>query len=217
MSKHKKRVSLAPSTAPAAQAVEAHLAVEAPQVGENDQPDLTPEATEPDVHKADEQEADEQEADEQQVAETRPGIESHPLFWFLLGALTVGIIVLLGLLLMTPSKAAPAAKAAAPAAPIVRAVTPTALAIATRAAEPTQPDAQAIMTAVMERNQSVTRIGLDEAKMKIDAGTVLLVDVRSEQTYAEQHIKGAINIPELDTAARLSEFPRDKEIILYCS
>jgi phage shock protein E len=46
----------------------------------------------------------------------------------------------------------------------------------------------------------------------------LLVDVRSAQEFNTGHVEGAINIPHLDVAKRLSEFGdnRDREIVLYC-
>ena len=210
MSKHKKRVSLAQRTTEAPPVPvqrppvqqEAEVEVEE-QAAPLETPEVSPETPEISVE-----------------APTAPaaGIESHPLFWFVLGALTVGIIVLVGLLLMIPGAATPAAKAAPVATnPAARPATTTPVSAANLPAQPAQPDIAATMTVDARRRESAPRVSLDEAKKKIDAGAVLLVDVRSAQSYDEQHIKGAINIPEADTEARLSDFPRDKEIILYCA
>ncbi len=213
MSKHKKRVSLAqrpaeggaPPVSPLTMPKET-AASSASYQTEQQQPEIEPELVE---------EADEQ---DQNIENSQPGIESHPLFWFMLGALTVGIIVLIGLLMFTPPRAAPAARATAAAtAPALRPVTPKPATAAPVAGQTPIPDIPATMTAVMERNQSVQRASLEETRTKLAAGSALVVDVRSQQTYAAKHIKGAVNIPELDTEARLAEFPKNKDIILYCS
>ena len=210
MSKHKKRVSLAQRApeAPPAPVQRPPVQQEAEvEIGEQaaplETPEISPETPEISV---------------EAPAAPAAGIESHPLFWFVLGALTVGIIVLIGLLLMIPGAATPAAKAAPVATnPAARPATATPVAAANVPAQPAQPDIAATMTVDAKMRESVPRISLDEAKKKIDAGAVLLIDVRAAQSYDDQHIKGAINIPESDTEARISEFPRDKEIILYCS
>lgn len=45
----------------------------------------------------------------------------------------------------------------------------------------------------------------------------LILDVRDEDEAAEGMIKGAVNIPTQDIQKRLSEIPKDKEIITHCS
>ncbi len=44
----------------------------------------------------------------------------------------------------------------------------------------------------------------------------LIIDVRAADRYAEGHIEGAVNIPDPETETRLAEYPKDKQIILYC-
>lgn len=63
----------------------------------------------------------------------------------------------------------------------------------------------------------VPRISLQEAKEKADSGQAVLIDVRSKQAYDSQHIAGALSFPEEEIEARLSELPRDRELILYCT
>jgi hypothetical protein len=63
----------------------------------------------------------------------------------------------------------------------------------------------------------VPRIGVVEAKAKVDAGEAILVDVRTEAAYKGKHIAGAISIPVDQVSRRRAEFPNDKLIIFYCA
>ena len=201
MSKQKKRVSLGPQP-PEAEETASHRPQEAMSEAEPVPP--TAPATE-------DLDADAEAWDEVQP---RPSIETHPLFWFVLGGLTVGIIVLLGLLLMGTG-----ATLASGSTPVAAAARPTMSArpTPTGQAAAAQPNFEATVTAYVEAARSVPRITIQETKQKLDAGTILLVDVRSRQSYDAGHIKGAVNIPLFETETRLSEFPRDKEVVLYCS
>lgn len=49
-----------------------------------------------------------------------------------------------------------------------------------------------------------------------DNGTVLIVDVRHADAYAEEHIPGSINVPLEEIPKRLKELPKDKTIVTYC-
>jgi flagellar basal body-associated protein FliL len=64
---------------------------------------------------------------------------------------------------------------------------------------------------------NVPRISLDETKSKLDSGQLVLVDVRSRNSYDQSHAVGAVSIPEQEIGSRLNELPRDKEIVLYCT
>jgi hypothetical protein len=64
---------------------------------------------------------------------------------------------------------------------------------------------------------NVPRISLADTQKELDNGQAILVDVRSKSSYDSGHAVGAISIPEEETNARLNEFPRDKDIILYCT
>lgn len=61
------------------------------------------------------------------------------------------------------------------------------------------------------------RISAAEAKKAVDAGTAVLVDVRSAQNYQQEHAKGALSVPTNEIATRMSELPKDKQIITYCT
>ena len=61
------------------------------------------------------------------------------------------------------------------------------------------------------------RISVADAKKAIDAGKAILVDVRSAMSYQQEHAKGAISRPTHEIATRMSELPKDRQIITYCT
>lgn len=63
----------------------------------------------------------------------------------------------------------------------------------------------------------VPRVSPQETQQRLEQGQAVLVDVRDKARYDAAHAAGAISIPEAEMAARLSELPRDKEVILYCT
>ena len=64
---------------------------------------------------------------------------------------------------------------------------------------------------------SVPRISLEAAKASLDAGTAVLVDVRTAAAYEQSHAVGAISMPSNEVETRYKELPADKQIILYCA
>lgn len=58
------------------------------------------------------------------------------------------------------------------------------------------------------------RITVEEFKRLRDAGKVYVLDVRYS---IESKIKGAAHVPLDQLESRLSELPRDREIVTYCS
>jgi 3-mercaptopyruvate sulfurtransferase SseA len=59
-------------------------------------------------------------------------------------------------------------------------------------------------------------IYLSQLTDEITAGKKpLIVDVRSKEEYSEVHIKGSISIPLDDVPNRLTEFPKNRLIVLY--
>ena len=63
----------------------------------------------------------------------------------------------------------------------------------------------------------VPRVTVAEAKAAVDAGTAVIVDVRDGGSYEASRIKGALHIPVNLIESRLTELPRDKRILTYCS
>jgi predicted sulfurtransferase len=73
------------------------------------------------------------------------------------------------------------------------------------------------ITAQAMPHPEAPRISVADAKKAIDAGKAILVDVRSAMNYQQEHAKGAISLPTDEVAARMSELPKDKQIITYCT
>jgi rhodanese-related sulfurtransferase/biotin operon repressor len=59
-------------------------------------------------------------------------------------------------------------------------------------------------------------IGPDELMSRLGADNVTLLDVRPEEEFRAGHLPGAVNIDLASLEERLSELPRDREIIAYC-
>lgn len=66
-------------------------------------------------------------------------------------------------------------------------------------------------------NREISYKKLQEMIKKYD--NTILVDVRSSQEFAENHLEGAINIPIFDLNQKAEEILKDKQqiIIAYCS
>lgn len=62
----------------------------------------------------------------------------------------------------------------------------------------------------------VPRITVEEAKKAFDSKDAIFVDSRSEETYAAEHIRGAIQIKSA-AEDRFDKLPKGKTIIVYCS
>jgi predicted small secreted protein len=61
------------------------------------------------------------------------------------------------------------------------------------------------------------RITTVELHNALDKGEAVVVDVRNDTTYKLGHIKGALLIPAGEVGAHVSELPKDKLIVTYCS
>ena len=61
--------------------------------------------------------------------------------------------------------------------------------------------------------EPVSRAGL---LARLHEGLVTVLDVRPEDEFARGHLPSAVNIPLSELERRLSELPRDREVIAYC-
>jgi rhodanese-related sulfurtransferase/DNA-binding transcriptional ArsR family regulator len=61
-----------------------------------------------------------------------------------------------------------------------------------------------------------TAIDTDELLRRLQAGDTVVLDVRPGPEYAGGHLPGAVHIPLEELEQRLSELPRDREIVAYC-
>jgi rhodanese-related sulfurtransferase len=55
-----------------------------------------------------------------------------------------------------------------------------------------------------------------ELLKRVRGGEVTVLDVRPREEYAAGHIPGAVSIPLKELEERLSDLPRDREIVAYC-
>ena len=63
----------------------------------------------------------------------------------------------------------------------------------------------------------VPRITVEEAKKAFDENNVVIVDSRAADAYNQEHIKGAVNIPNGSPNSEFDKLPKGKKIIVYCS
>ncbi|MBN7762996.1 ArsR family transcriptional regulator [Nitratireductor aquibiodomus] len=63
---------------------------------------------------------------------------------------------------------------------------------------------------------AVETVSRDELLSRLRDETVLLLDVRPEEEFAQGHLPGAVNVPLDALEKRLAELPRDREVIAYC-
>jgi hypothetical protein len=65
------------------------------------------------------------------------------------------------------------------------------------------------------QDTTVRRVEVAEAKRLVDRGEAVLVDTRDELAYRQAHAQDALWLYVDDIAARASELPEDKLLILY--
>jgi rhodanese-related sulfurtransferase len=63
----------------------------------------------------------------------------------------------------------------------------------------------------------VDRIEAQEARRLVDKGEAVLLDVRSRAAWDMGHVAGALHVPLSEIEARLSQLPKDKLIVAYCT
>ena len=71
---------------------------------------------------------------------------------------------------------------------------------------------QSILTA-----ENVQRTSLQDAKVAYDDKKAIFLDVRTSESYARNHVPGAISIPEAQVIERMNELDPNQWIIAYCS
>jgi hypothetical protein len=63
----------------------------------------------------------------------------------------------------------------------------------------------------------IRRVGVAELQKMVEAGTVAIYDTRSKMQYDQEHIKGALSLPQHEAESRAGELPRDKTLVFYCT
>ena len=54
-------------------------------------------------------------------------------------------------------------------------------------------------------------------KKLAEKGEVVIIDIRSKDTYDAEHAAGALSVPLSELESRLAELPKDKLIAAYCT
>ena len=68
----------------------------------------------------------------------------------------------------------------------------------------------------LEGREGMEPVNREKLLDKVRNGSVTVLDVRPEDEYRYGHIPHAISIPLKELAIRISELPRDREIVAYC-
>lgn len=68
----------------------------------------------------------------------------------------------------------------------------------------------------IDRNERIHMVDLKEMMTQLRNGEAVLIDVRPEDEYMNEHIDGARSIPVQNLKEHLSSLPKDKKIIAYC-
>lgn len=70
-----------------------------------------------------------------------------------------------------------------------------------------------------QSEDAVPRVTVDEAKVALDSGAAVIVDVRSQSAYDTRHIASALFIPLGEFETNIASVDLDKEqwIITYCT
>jgi rhodanese-related sulfurtransferase len=68
----------------------------------------------------------------------------------------------------------------------------------------------------LEGRAGMEPVDRDVLLKRVREGAVTVLDVRPEEEYRAGHIPGAISIPLKEMERRLSDLPRDQEIVAYC-
>ena len=63
----------------------------------------------------------------------------------------------------------------------------------------------------------VRRVSAAELQKMVEAGGVAIYDTRSKAQYDQEHIKGALSLPQNEVESRAGELPRDKTLVFYCT
>jgi rhodanese-related sulfurtransferase/DNA-binding transcriptional ArsR family regulator len=90
------------------------------------------------------------------------------------------------------------------------------LAALRRYAEHSRAELNAIVADYFERLDSLEPVSRKELVKRLHDKSVLLLDVRPEDEFAQGHLPGALNVPLAQLGKQLSKLPRRAEIVAYC-
>jgi rhodanese-related sulfurtransferase/DNA-binding transcriptional ArsR family regulator len=90
------------------------------------------------------------------------------------------------------------------------------LAALRRYAEHSRAGLNAIVADYFGRLDSLEPVSRKELVKRLKDKSVLLLDVRPEDEFAQGHLPGALNIPLAQLGKRLSKLPKRTQIVAYC-
>lgn len=64
---------------------------------------------------------------------------------------------------------------------------------------------------------ATVRVDGAEARRLVEEERALLLDVRTDGEWQSRHVDGATHIPVQELAARLTEVPEDRPVVVYCA
>jgi rhodanese-related sulfurtransferase/biotin operon repressor len=85
-----------------------------------------------------------------------------------------------------------------------------------RSAEHNRAEVREIVDSYFNHLDALEPISREELLRRLQDDSVTLLDVRPEDEFALGHLPGALNVPLAELEQRLSELPKDQEIIAYC-
>src|SRR5688500_12598555 len=61
------------------------------------------------------------------------------------------------------------------------------------------------------------RVSVAELQKMVEEGRVAIYDTRTKAAYDQEHIRGALSLPQNEAEARAAEMLRDKTLVFYCT
>ncbi|MDQ0891569.1 rhodanese-related sulfurtransferase/predicted transcriptional regulator [Paenibacillus sp. V4I9] len=77
-------------------------------------------------------------------------------------------------------------------------------------------DVTRIKQEFLHEYKDIRTLSLEEARTKMEAGAIILLDVRPRDEYEAGHLAGAISIPMEELEPYLQNLPRPVEVVVYC-
>ena len=77
-------------------------------------------------------------------------------------------------------------------------------------------DIEQITRRFFSGREGLETVDREELIERVRRKSVMVIDVRPVEEYAAGHIPGAVSVPLAELERRLSEFPRNREIVAYC-